>query len=312
MNDKSFSTYLLAWAKNLMGINYLGGKCTKCGNDDPVVLEFHHEKYKNFNIDTNCRWSRIQEELDNCILFCSNCHAEHHGKNTRNGKNKNNLLLNLDISKCSKCNYSGENYASLHFHHLDPKNKKFNISKFTCRQIKNLTLEDLYNEIKKCILICDNCHKKEHYSVNFDKNKNLIYDKVKKYKEQREPIGDDIIKDMLLNGMKQHEVCIKLNLPKSTVSTINKRLLNSGVRLPDQEIMVKDKELKCQYCNETFFSKKTNVKYCSKKCASLNRGKIPSKEILENLCKEKSSREVGKILGVSNVAVWKWKKLYNL
>lgn len=65
------------------GINYLGGKCCKCGysrcND---ALDFHHidpeiKDSKFYNIKS---WSKdhIMKELDNCILVCANCHREIH------------------------------------------------------------------------------------------------------------------------------------------------------------------------------------------------------------------------------------------
>ena len=59
--------------------------------------------------------------------------------------------------KCSQCN---ENHPScLEFHHLDPKNKKFNIGNSYAKYSKETILE----EMNKCIILCSNCHKKLHY-----------------------------------------------------------------------------------------------------------------------------------------------------
>ena len=44
----------------------------------------------------------------------------------------------------------------------------------------------------------------------------------------------------------------------------------------------------------------------------MDKNKIPEKEILENLIKEKSTRDIGKILGVSHVTVWNWLKYYSI
>ncbi len=64
-------------------VDYMGGACTKCGYKNSLAaLEFHHKdpKEKDFGIgngDTRA-WAEIQEELDKCILVCSNCHREIH------------------------------------------------------------------------------------------------------------------------------------------------------------------------------------------------------------------------------------------
>ena len=60
--------------------------------------------------------------------------------------------------KCSKC---GENHvACLDFHHLDPSKKEFSI-----HQIKQYAWGDekIERELKKCVVLCSNCHRKLHY-----------------------------------------------------------------------------------------------------------------------------------------------------
>lgn len=63
-------------------INYKGKKCQLCGYDKCVrALHFHHidSSLKKFNISSqNSNWTKIQIELDKCILVCSNCHSEIH------------------------------------------------------------------------------------------------------------------------------------------------------------------------------------------------------------------------------------------
>ena len=48
----------------------------------------------------------------------------------------------------------------LEFHHLKPEFKSFAISSAPCN-IK-ITLKELKTEIRKCVMICSNCHKKLH------------------------------------------------------------------------------------------------------------------------------------------------------
>lgn len=65
-------------------VEYKGGKCICCGYDKYVgALEFHHTDPdgKDFAISANgaCRaWEKIKEEIDKCVLVCSNCHKEIH------------------------------------------------------------------------------------------------------------------------------------------------------------------------------------------------------------------------------------------
>ena len=64
--------------------------------------------------------------------------------------------------KCSKCD---ENHIScLEFHHLDPNKKDFGISQ--ALGPLNLNKEKIIKEIKKCIILCSNCHRKLHWGEN--------------------------------------------------------------------------------------------------------------------------------------------------
>ena len=62
--------------------------------------------------------------------------------------------------KCECCGYS-KCIEALDFHHLDPKQKDFNISD------SNLTSnwETIKKELDKCILICSNCHREIHAGI---------------------------------------------------------------------------------------------------------------------------------------------------
>jgi hypothetical protein len=65
-------------------IDYLGGKCNKCGYDKcPAALDFHHldPAEKDFTISQVSRTSwndKLKAELDKCVLLCANCHRETH------------------------------------------------------------------------------------------------------------------------------------------------------------------------------------------------------------------------------------------
>lgn len=60
--------------------------------------------------------------------------------------------------KCSMCGYD-KHIAALHFHHVDPYGKDFEISK---ANYKNW--DDVKLELDKCLLVCANCHAEIHNS----------------------------------------------------------------------------------------------------------------------------------------------------
>lgn len=58
---------------------------------------------------------------------------------------------------CSRC---GENHpATLDFHHTSD-NKEANVSTL----VQSGNRERLLREVEKCIVLCSNCHRKEHYN----------------------------------------------------------------------------------------------------------------------------------------------------
>jgi len=56
--------------------------CSVCGENDPVVLDFHHigEKKETISLLRSKSWriERIQGEIDKCIVLCANCHRRTH------------------------------------------------------------------------------------------------------------------------------------------------------------------------------------------------------------------------------------------
>lgn len=68
-----------------MSIEYKGGCCNSCGyNKCTSALEFHHTdpEKKDFALSNGktISWEKMKNELDKCVMLCSNCHREEHEK----------------------------------------------------------------------------------------------------------------------------------------------------------------------------------------------------------------------------------------
>lgn len=87
-------------------------------------------------------------------------------------KNKKEYRWKVEQHKlnlgCSRCGYN-KCAGALHFHHIDPSEKEFMISKAFCR---SMSKDKLDKELKKCILLCANCHAEIEEKVR--KNNNTI------------------------------------------------------------------------------------------------------------------------------------------
>jgi cytochrome c553 len=59
---------------------------------------------------------------------------------------------------CTKCGFMHP--AALDFHHTDPSQKTSNVHKFAA----NGQYKKAHEEIKKCIVLCANCHRIHHHN----------------------------------------------------------------------------------------------------------------------------------------------------
>ena len=83
-------------------VDYLGGKCEKCGyNKNYASLTFHHKDIttKSFPISgrnlTDKPLETLYLEVDKCILLCHNCHSElHYPHLDYNTLATNNFIIN--------------------------------------------------------------------------------------------------------------------------------------------------------------------------------------------------------------------------
>ena len=157
---------------------------------------------------------------------------------------------------CSICGYS-KNLASLDFHHIDPKQKDF-----MWQQMKKQPWDKLLVELKKCTVLCKNCHGEIH-------NPELAME--------------------VINATNANN-----HLDKDRVQVFTK-LTASGL---------------CPVCNRDVYG----TKYCSSTCAhrATRRVNRPSKDELAEDIRNLSWIAIGKKYGVSDNAVRKWARKYDL
>lgn len=143
--------------------------CRVCNIEKPIEEFAKHKRMKlgydyickKCNSEKSTKWANNNRER------YLNRLKDWHKKN-KEGVYQKQKNRNLEISKfiedykndksCSICGYNKCKKA-LHFHHVDEKEKEFNISE-SIRETTNI--ERIKKEIDKCIILCANCHIELH------------------------------------------------------------------------------------------------------------------------------------------------------
>ena len=89
--------------------------------------------------------------------LCISCYSQ--SKKPRRNKLKEQLKEYKKTCKCERCGFC--DYRALQFHH-NKGNKEFNIGEVTKRGI---SWDKALHEIKKCEVLCANCHQIEHSTI---------------------------------------------------------------------------------------------------------------------------------------------------
>jgi hypothetical protein len=156
-------------------VAYKGGKCERCGYDKieyPRAFAFHHvnPEEKDFGISAKVTtFEACKNEADKCMLLCHRCHAEIHQeidfvslhkKQADSRKIMKLRLLEYKGNKCEQCGYDKiEYHTAFDFHHKDPSEKDFALSKAFRSFDRNK------KEVDKCMLMCKTCHMEIHQKI---------------------------------------------------------------------------------------------------------------------------------------------------
>lgn len=161
-SDKVCESTKLRRKRKLQAIEYMGGKCSKCGyNKCPSALCFHHKNQLDKEIDIGTYsgiipWNILKVELDKCDMLCKNCHFELHAhENTsKNINNERKCFICGGINKtkryfCDNCKPS-----------IKSKNYKHIIDKPNKEQLEKELSEMSQSEVAKKHNVCWNAVKK--------------------------------------------------------------------------------------------------------------------------------------------------------
>lgn len=142
--------------------------CKRCDTSKQLICKYHGLT----DFTTN----------KNGVPVCKKCTAYNVSEYRRRLKEK---AVKLFGGKCTKCGYD-KCIAALDFHHVDKTKKEFNIFGANKKSwIKML------EELKKCILLCSNCHREHHWNewqneiIKKQKTPKHIDDWSKQKKERR-------------------------------------------------------------------------------------------------------------------------------
>lgn len=141
-------------------------KCTKCGR----ILPFDNFRWKN-------------KALNKKHSHCKECEKEAERIRYAENKERRDEIIkracqykqeNIDLVETYKqrgcCKCGDKRSYVLDFHHIEPETKYNTIAHMT----KSASKENLEKEIKKCVLLCANCHREFHY---LEKEQNITLDK---------------------------------------------------------------------------------------------------------------------------------------
>ncbi len=166
-------------------------------------------------------------------------------------------MIDMMGKECQICGYKKTNSA-LEFHHINPENKDFNFN-MAC----NLPLEKIINELKKCILVCANCHREIHAGL---------------------------IEQELFSSFNEAEA--------EKVLEQNENIKNG----------------KKYFCTNCGIEVSYGNNLCPQ-CAAILRRKVknrPNREELKSLIRITSFVQIGNMFNVTDGAIRKWCKSYNL
>ena len=150
------------------------GPCVDCGESDMRLLDFDHidRDGKVMTVSSCKSLEQLMAEGPKCEMRCIRCHQKRTSSQlnfygvskTRRGvtfarKISQDYVNNkkVEIGACCDCGwFDATLLEALHFDHIDPTRKRYNISEMAAR---GMSKEDIDMEMAECELRCSHCHR---------------------------------------------------------------------------------------------------------------------------------------------------------
>lgn len=139
-------------------------KCARCG-EIKSVSEFGKNRSRKDGLNVYCKScvSKLYPAYKKSYYERNpNVHKKRYYKDKERSleNSKNYRMSRLELlwslkTPCAKC--GEDRKCSIHFHHIDPKEKD------VCLSHGSVGKARIMEEVKKCVCLCANCHEEFHY-----------------------------------------------------------------------------------------------------------------------------------------------------
>jgi hypothetical protein len=147
----------------------INGKMRRFGNRKYCLKcsPFNNHNTKSLEVESSTKACNLCKKTKNISEYylkpngytyerCKKCLNSKRVQHFRDNKCK---AVEYKGGKCEHCGYDKCNSA-LEFHHKDPNEKDISLAKY-----RKVGIESFKPELDKCILLCANCHREEHYRL---------------------------------------------------------------------------------------------------------------------------------------------------
>lgn len=144
--------------------------CKECGESDPRCLDFHHTEPESKTraigelITHGHGRDSLRAEMEKCVILCANCHRKEHDElpTEPESKRERQRVWLADYQReaggCQRCPETDP--RCLVFHHTGEKDAT--IARLVADSASRAKLRA---EVKRCTVLCSNCHRKEHVEL---------------------------------------------------------------------------------------------------------------------------------------------------
>jgi|SRR3990167_525745 len=182
--------------------------------------------------------------------------------------------------KCVCCGYN-KYIGALECHHVEKDKKRFTIGSVRANSVSWKVITE---ELRKCILVCSNCHKEIEHGIREVPN----------------------------NCSRFNESFANYTITFPDNRRRDKRHKASGERLFVKRVYFPTSKM-CVECSLVFIGKRNQI-FCSEKCANKSRITIPpiDKDVLWKEVTQYTLESVGRKYGVTGNGIKKWLIKYDL